>query len=325
MAAEWFRVHQHTYAAQNKLYEVDPWVTYFNQRHYFANEPTDFGVQPAAVEAYLKGHRYDGTPNVPSGKDEDFARRSARNHRLFCAALRGRGRGVCAAGPAAALARQGCRPSRVRFAGTTHDAFRTLIARRASSGSAAAGASRITMCATAGGASTPSTWSQRTNASSRPTGNWPLECPRARSCRSTAATGTRGSTPAWHPDSRHILEVGNLLFDTDDNGRMLRIPDLPRPRGWHPSLSPDGRLFVMDGLLDQYGGQKGEYGIFVCDARGGAGRYHILHRFENTRGARSWRRSDPHPVFSHDGTRIYFNVSDTPWTRLYVAECNPAR
>jgi hypothetical protein len=135
----------------------------------------------------------------------------------------------------------------------------------------------------------------------------------------------RWGHPAWHPDSRHILEVGNLLFDADDNGRMLRIPDLPRPRGCHPSMSPDGRLFVMDGLLDQLGGQKGEYGIFVCDARGGAGRYHILHRFDNTRGARSWRRSDPHPVFSHDGNRIYFNASDTAWTRLHVAECSPVR
>src|SRR5205085_1318973 len=30
--------------------------------------------------------------------------------------------------------------------------------------------------------------------------------------------------PAWMPDSRHILEVGNLLFDTEDAGKMTRIP-----------------------------------------------------------------------------------------------------
>jgi hypothetical protein len=36
----------------------------------------------------LRGYRYDGTPNVPSGKDEDFARLSARNHRLFSEVLK---------------------------------------------------------------------------------------------------------------------------------------------------------------------------------------------------------------------------------------------
>ena len=33
----------------------------------------------------------------------------------------------------------------------------------------------------------------------------------------------------------------------------------------------------------------------------------IIHRADNTHGARSWRISHPHPVFSPDGKRIYFN------------------
>lgn len=134
----------------------------------------------------------------------------------------------------------------------------------------------------------------------------------------------RWGHPAWHPDSRRILEVGNLFLDAEDNGRLLRIPDLPKLRGCHPAVSPDGRLFVMDGLLEPPDGKPGEYGIMVCDIRGGAGRSQLLHRFPNTRGARSWRRNDPHPVFSPDGRRIYFNVNETNWTQLYVAEARGA-
>lgn len=55
VAAEFFRVQTHSYNAQNELYEVSPWTTYLNQRHYFASEPTDFGVQPFAAEEYLSG------------------------------------------------------------------------------------------------------------------------------------------------------------------------------------------------------------------------------------------------------------------------------
>lgn len=50
VAAEWFRVQQHTHNAQMKSYTVDPWVTYFNQSHNFAGEPTDWGVQVDMVE-----------------------------------------------------------------------------------------------------------------------------------------------------------------------------------------------------------------------------------------------------------------------------------
>jgi len=134
---------------------------------------------------------------------------------------------------------------------------------------------------------------------------------------------TRWGHPAWHPDSRRILNVGNLYLDAEEKGNLIRIPDLPKPRGSHPSVSPDGRLLVTDGLLDPFGGKPGEWGIFVLDARGGEGRYEILHRFDNSRGARTWRHNDPHPVFSADGRRIYFNVNETDWTQLYVAECHP--
>jgi hypothetical protein len=37
-------------------------------------------------------------------------------------------------------------------------------------------------------------------------------------------------------------------------------------------------------------------------------------------GARSWRKSEPHPVFRADGRRIDFDVSGGDRTRLHVAE-----
>jgi hypothetical protein len=123
--------------------------------------------------------------------------------------------------------------------------------------------------------------------------------------------------PAWFPDSRHVIEMGNLYFDSND-GAMIRVPELPYLNGTHPSVSPDGKLYVTDGLTTQLGGGDGEWGILVGDLRG---KHHqLLYRFMNNRGAKSWRVNHPHPVFSADGRRVYFNVNAGPWTQLMVAE-----
>jgi Tol biopolymer transport system component len=127
----------------------------------------------------------------------------------------------------------------------------------------------------------------------------------------------RWGHPAWHPDSRHIIEMGNLLIDSD-GGSYARIPDEPQLRGCHPSVSPDGKLFVVDGILDSLGGKPGEWSVVVGDMRGH--RYQVLHTFDNSHGARSWRTNHPHPAFSADGRRIYFNVNSGEWTQLFVAE-----
>jgi hypothetical protein len=42
--------------------------------------------------------------------------------------------------------------------------------------------------------------------------------------------------------------------------------------------------------------------------------------FDNSKGATTWRHNHPHPHFSPDGKRIYYNVNDGPWTKLMVAE-----
>jgi hypothetical protein len=46
----------------------------------------------------------------------------------------------------------------------------------------------------------------------------------------------------------------------------------------------------------------------------------LVHSFDQSQGAKSWRVSHPHPAFSADNKRIYFNMSDGPYTRLMVAE-----
>jgi len=123
--------------------------------------------------------------------------------------------------------------------------------------------------------------------------------------------------PAWHPNSRTLINVPNVLQDTD-SGEERTIAGLPKFPGSHPSISPDGKLFASDTTLENFGGKKNEWGVVVGDLEGK--RYRILHRFDNSKGARSWRVSHPHPVFSPDGKRLYFNVSQGTWTEVHVAE-----
>ena len=145
--------------------------------------------------------------------------------------------------------------------------------------------------------------------------------------------------PSWQPDSRHITEMHFTVFDSND-GSMKANPGMPtkaaRARataegkpapefplrdvsGDHPSVSPDGKIVVTDTIMTSFDGARNEWGVVLADTKG-TGQI-VLHHFDNTHGAKSWRVSHPHPVFSADGKRIYFNVSDGEFTRLFVAEC----
>jgi len=127
----------------------------------------------------------------------------------------------------------------------------------------------------------------------------------------------RWGHPAWHPDARTIIEAGNLFIDSK-TGQTQRIPGLPGFGSGHPSISPDGKLFVTDTKMDRLGSNPKEWGIVVADIRGT--NHIVIHHFDNTGGAKSWRPAHPHPIFSADGRRIYFNVSTGKWTQLHVAE-----
>jgi hypothetical protein len=126
--------------------------------------------------------------------------------------------------------------------------------------------------------------------------------------------------PAWHANSRDLIETARRVIDSS-TGHVHRIPGEARFRGDHPSFSPDGRLYTTDTLSDGVGGPKGYCDVIVGDVT--TGEIVTVHRFDNSRGAQSWRVSHPHPAFSPDGRRLYFNVSDGPWTRLHVADTAP--
>jgi hypothetical protein len=107
------------------------------------------------------------------------------------------------------------------------------------------------------------------------------------------------------------LRWGNILLEADGHS-TTRIPDVPTLWG-----KLDGRLLVQDGLTESLGGPAGEWAVMVADLRGE--RFEIIHRFPGIRGARSWRGNHPHPVFSADGRRLYYNVNSGEFTQLYVA------
>src|SRR5262249_6652980 len=125
--------------------------------------------------------------------------------------------------------------------------------------------------------------------------------------------------PAWHPDARSLLNYdakGLYLIDAQ-TGAVRRPEKLPAFPGSHPSFSPDGALFATD-FRPAEEGKAGLWAVAVGSL--GKGEHRVLHRFDNSRGSTSWRRSHPHPAFSLDGKRLYFNVSADRWTRLFVAE-----
>jgi WD40 repeat protein len=124
--------------------------------------------------------------------------------------------------------------------------------------------------------------------------------------------------PAWHPDGRQILEINHVLIDAD-TGATRRIPGLPNlPGGPHPSVQPAGTLFVTDYTPPLEEPKKGFWSLMVGDLRGND--HAVVHTFDMTGGAQSWRRNHPHPVFSPDGRRIYFNSGAGDWSRRSVVE-----
>jgi hypothetical protein len=123
--------------------------------------------------------------------------------------------------------------------------------------------------------------------------------------------------PSWDSKSTTILNVPNVLTD-GRTGVTKPIPNLPKFPGQHLSFSPDGKLFVTDTQLEPFGGTKGEWGVAVCDVKGGD--WTFIERFRGNEGATTWRKNHPHPAFSPDGNRIYYNVNSGKYTQLHVAE-----
>ncbi len=122
--------------------------------------------------------------------------------------------------------------------------------------------------------------------------------------------------PSWSPDSTGILEKGQVLMDVATGENKPRYA--PSCFSDHPSLSPDGTVFVTDAdVTKRPFGKPGYWAIGIGSLT--KDEFVIVHLFDGSKGATSWRHNHPHPAFSADGKRVYYNVNDGPWTRLMVA------
>ncbi len=123
--------------------------------------------------------------------------------------------------------------------------------------------------------------------------------------------------PSWTPDSKGIFEKANFTMDVATGRNSPR--HAPSCFSDHPTLSPDGSVFVTDAdVTKRPFGKPGHFAIGIGSTT--KDEYVVVDMFDNTKGAKSWRHNHPHPAFSADGKRVYYNVNDGPWTRLMVAE-----
>lgn len=123
--------------------------------------------------------------------------------------------------------------------------------------------------------------------------------------------------PSWSPDSSAIFEKGNYLQDAVTAKKASRFA--PSCFSDHPTMAPDGSVFVTDADVSKRPfGRPGAWAVGVGSTL--RDEFVVVDVFDNSQGAKSWRHNHPHPTFSADGRRIYYNVNDGPWTRLMVAE-----
>jgi Tol biopolymer transport system component len=122
--------------------------------------------------------------------------------------------------------------------------------------------------------------------------------------------------PSWSPDSTGIFEKGNFLFDLATETNRYFASGAPSN---HPTMSPSQKLFVTDAdISKRKEGKPGQWGIIIGSLE--TDEFATIYRFDNSDGARSWRKPHPHPAFTPDSRRIYFNASSAGWTRLMVIE-----
>ncbi len=123
--------------------------------------------------------------------------------------------------------------------------------------------------------------------------------------------------PSWTPDSTGIFEKDKTVLDVVSG--KVRPSLAPSCFSDHPTLSPHGTVFVTDAdVTKRPFGRGGKWAIGIGSTT--RDEFVVVDVFDNSKGAKSWRHNHPHPSFSADGKRVYYNVNDGPWTHLMVAE-----
>lgn len=127
--------------------------------------------------------------------------------------------------------------------------------------------------------------------------------------------GHCGHHPSWTPDGSGIIAYQRrdggqdlVRFDLASGEATTLLPGVP---GVHPTLAPDGRSVVTD-VFDR---EHGRARILRCSLPGGG--MEVLADFAHVDFAHS-DGHHPHPVFSRDGQRIYFNAQDGGACGVYV-------
>lgn len=134
-----------------------------------------------------------------------------------------------------------------------------------------------------------------------------------------------GQHSMWSTNDALLSYVRHEDFRHKDNptgqGVMIHplngdpgYPLIPNALGIHGSLNPRGDLFVTD-IFDWP--EDGAHAVLLYDVASGDYRELVRMRAEQEDPSNSMH---PHPVWSRDGQRIYFNGSDTGKRRLYAID-----
>ena len=134
-----------------------------------------------------------------------------------------------------------------------------------------------------------------------------------------------GQHPMWVSNDSILSCVRLPEFNHRDNPSAQTVmehpidgspgkPIIENALGIHGSLSPDGKYFVSD-IFDWP--ETGTHSLLLYDVA--SNDYRVLARMRAEEGDTK-NDMHPHPSWSRDGKRIYFNGSDTGQRRLYAID-----
>lgn len=125
--------------------------------------------------------------------------------------------------------------------------------------------------------------------------------------------------PQWMPDGRRIVNIMQPLDGSDNRwivsqnavtGEIERLVDFPIEGAGHPVISPDGRYLATDA----YTADRRECPVYIIDLATGQmaeiARFAHRTKHTDTYQPHTLFRSNLHPVWSPDGSRLLVNANE---------------